>query len=358
MKSEFRVTKVSVGTGPAIHASYDQCPESPDGTRVAYFQFDDEVPGPGKVIVADREGPARSVGNSPYGSGHVGARPVWLDDERLAYTIGGQGGPRVVLCRLFDNERRTMSGAVRTYSPVNSQALYSTEEYRCFGCRADEEAVFALDIESTEVHRLLSREAAVAAHPRRDEITDLESMRFARATWSPDGSRFFIVFHSADEAPGTPLHEARLKSLFLVDARAHHLRYFRECGEDPAWTPDGKALYMYVDLMDGEHAAVVYPADGSGAGPLLHKGPGRHGSLSPDGEYFLSELIDVPEPGSVSIVRYEVGTEKPEPLAVFSAVGTMAERGCHVHPVWSRDGSRVYFNCDEGGMPQLYAVDL
>jgi Tol biopolymer transport system component len=31
---------------------------------------------------------------------------------------------------------------------------------------------------------------------------------------------------------------------------------------------------------------------------------------------------------------------------------------CHPHPVWSRDGRRVYFNAADAGAPQVYAIDL
>jgi len=45
-------------------------------------------------------------------------------------------------------------------------------------------------------------------------------------------------------------------------------------------------------------------------------------------------------------------------LARFATPDTTHETGVHPHPVWSRDGERVYFNVAETNVPHLYAIDL
>ncbi len=62
--------------------------------------------------------------------------------------------------------------------------------------------------------------------------------------------------------------------------------------------------------------------------------------------------------GEGAIVLLDVKSGGEEELVGMKLPDTTHETGCHPHPVWSRDGSRVYFNSTDCGTAQLYAVDL
>ena len=69
-----------------MHGYMDICPASPNAEKIAYFEFEDKVPGWGRVVVARRDGSNPIyVSERIKGHDHDGARQQWIDDDQLIY---------------------------------------------------------------------------------------------------------------------------------------------------------------------------------------------------------------------------------------------------------------------------------
>jgi len=94
-------------------------------------------------------------------------------------------------------------------------------------------------------------------------------------------------------------------------------------------------------------------------GKLIQKLAGytNHATLSPNGKWIVSDIIYQSDP--VKVLLYETGKLEPhaEP-AVFPPGDLVWKRYCHVNPLFSRDGRRVYFPRFHNGTMQGVVVDI
>ena len=369
METDKTLYRVSDGTGPSVHACYDICPESPDGTRVVYFRFENDAPGPGDIVLHERQaGGHHTIGRSPRGTTHAGARQQWADPERVLWSEVDVVGPHVMVYALPGDTLQPLDGACDTVSAEHNRTLYHSSLLREFGWDPSEEAVWSLDLATGNVDTFIIREQALEAHPHVDGLVP-EQMRFWHSRWSPDGSQLFVVFTNTLAASDNPGEVPQVTSLMLADADGTNLRYLWPCGEDPTWTPDGRSIHAheYGPLRPeagnppaghsreerGEQILVMRPLDGSEP-TVLQRGPGRHSSLCPHGSRLITEVV---QQDTAEIRLYEAPGDEPENYEVLVSYAAQ-KTGIHGHPAWSRDGERVYFNGRREGTVQLYCVEI
>jgi len=349
MESDRQVTQIS-GDAPAIHAYYDLCPESPDGQWVVYFEFAGDVPGAGRIVVAHPDGSdARVVGEAPSGSAHNGALQQWASDQHVVFSPPGEGPATSVITSVGGGAPREVPGAVRMVHPQGGVALASP------GRPAD--AVWLIDLKGGEARTLLSVEDALAVHPQAESIEKPEVMIFMNSKWSPDGRRFLTVFNNEGYRRRHP-ELRRVKSLLTAEADGTHLRYLKEFGHHPMWSPDGSFVHSYDPRDQGGQELVAKGLDGREAKTMLRGALGVHGTLSVDRRRLITDVYDWPEAGRAAILRYDLTTGDYEVLVRMALPDTTHKTGCHPHPVFSRDRKRVYFNSTDSGVPRLCAIEL
>jgi hypothetical protein len=358
MNSDHRITMVSPADVPAIHSYFDLPPESPDGSRVVYFAFLEGPPGLGRVTVAARDGGrARAFDPPVSGSAHHAVLQQWIDDDSIAYSVMTDQGPATEVVTLGDGGRRRLDRSIRMFSPASGMGLCDVSAARALGLAA-EEAIHLVNPRSGEVRRLFTRDEVFAAHPWRDTFSDLEHVHFQNSKWSPDGARFFTVYTNESylRAGG---EATRMKSLIVGDAAdGYRPRYLAEFGHHPMWAHDGSFVYAYTRPAEGGQDLTAFPLDGSAPRTLAAKVPGIHATLSPDGRSALTDAFGRPEPGMACVLLLDLASGSARELVTMKAPDTTHGTGCHLHPVWSRDGGRVYFNSNDSGVSHLYALDL
>ena len=123
----------------------------------------------------------------------------------------------------------------------------------------------------------------------------------------------------------------------------------------------GKRIYLKTPLggefpMNYRSNGTV-DADGKAKRKISDHGWG-HPSYSPDGSLICTDLIAGKGRGGVYLIEPRTG--KPKKLCNAPTIQEYkaVTGSCHQHPVWSRDGKSIIFDCNQSGTSQIYQVFL
>ncbi len=363
MESDLTVTQISAPAAPAIHAYYDLCPESPDGQWVSYFEFAGEVPGPGRIVIARPDGSGRrTVAEAAFGNAHAGALQQWVDAETIAFHAHGTDA--TVLASIRTGRTRTVPGAVRMVAPAGDVAITFRHRLHSHVPAGLPRTVWLTELAGGRIRELFTVADALAVHPRSREIDRPDCLGFMNTKWAPDGSRFFVVFNNERYRRSHP-ELPSIKSVLVAEADGTGLRFAKDISHHPMWAPDGSFVYSHDRPPQGGHHLIATPLEGSAPFPLVSDSPGVHAALSRDGSRVIMDAFNWPRPGRGAVIAYDLPggaggppADRPQALAAVGAPDTTHETGCHIHPVWSRDQRRIYFNTNETGRPAVHAIDL
>ncbi|MCB1121940.1 MAG: hypothetical protein KJT03_10350, partial [Verrucomicrobiae bacterium] len=359
----YSIRQISVGTAPAMHAYMDICPESPNGDLITYFEFEDKIPGWGRVAVANRDGSdVRYVSDRVRGGDHDATRQQWIDDEHLIYGIEDEEWS--VIVNLKDKTTRKVQGSIGMVSEINGKGLtHNNFPPSKYGKNGRPSEVMIMNLEKGTLQVLLNQDEMIPMHPRRDIITDPKWKGmgvFKHPKWSPDGKQFFWVYMLEIKGTDTKL----VKSALLADQHGKNIRYVSEVGQHPMWSGN-ENLVSYIRQEGFEHRdnptaqdVTLHALDGRGDHVLIPNALGILGSLSPDGKLFASDIHDWPEKGRHAVILYDVASGNYRVLVHMRAGVDDPENAMHPHPSWSRDGKGIYFNASDAGASRVYFADL
>ncbi|OGF17287.1 MAG: hypothetical protein A2W00_14125 [Candidatus Eisenbacteria bacterium RBG_16_71_46] len=204
--------------------------------------------------------------------------------------------------------------------------------------------LYLVDAETGRFGRPITK-TAVDPH-----FQSLEFINSAGA-WSPDGKRLALAAVSGGHAVLTVMD--------VASGRREKEVRFKDLGEilGPTWSPDGKriafsALRCGVTdlwLLDLETAKSRRLTDDS----WTEIEP----AWSPRGDRiaFVTDRTSAP-PLEQATVRYTLALIDPETAAIDTLHGF--DRGKHIDPQWSADGSSLYFVSDPDGISNIYRLRL
>jgi TolB protein len=147
----------------------------------------------------------------------------------------------------------------------------------------------------------------------------------------------------------TPGTERRTYRLIVADADGENPRIMVESAEpimSPAWSPDGRQI-AYVSFENRRSEIFVQDLK-SGTRKRVSARPGVNGApaFSPDGKTLAVALSR--QDGNLDIYAVDIASQGVTRLTTGAAIDT--------EPVWSLDGSQIYFTSDGTGGPQVYRV--
>lgn len=330
----------------ALHYYFHQSPESLDGQRVAYSSLrtnDSET----DVFICAPDGSDQRKIATVKGkvSTHMGAAPFWLGASVLAFT---EGGDRVHIIDLAAGTTRVVAGAISDYSPANGQI--------CFRINQGESdslvpGIYVLDpnrgVSTLVVGRADVKEFATAMKVTRA----VELWRFDHPLWSPDGKRMIFELKTG------PASRSMDDFLLVADANGSRRSLFGHKPMHPGWWNDN-LIFGHDWAHRNDKNFKLWTPEGHITTTVA--GEGCHGAVSPDREWIATESWYATDPIVLRLFR----RGQTQPAAILYVQKERSRElwtmRTHLHPAFSRDGRRVYFNAWPAGAkgPQVMAVDI
>ena len=173
---------ISPENDDAVISYFQQCPESPDGKKVAFTIFCS--PDSMELMVKNRDdGKLTSIAKVRGQHRHSGTHPVWADNETVIY--GSSTEYEVYRHNIKTGEvRKFRGGQISDYSPLNNKVLLINNNEK-FG----KVGIYVLDVKNGDTKCLISRDDIA---PLKDEIgtkNPVEYWRLDHPYWSPDGKK-------------------------------------------------------------------------------------------------------------------------------------------------------------------------
>jgi hypothetical protein len=357
-RSGVQVRQVAPQAGRhTIHSYFNVCPESPDGRYVLYYASTTPEGYEGEIRVLERA----------TGTETVLARGVHVEDaHRSACQQWAHGGKKAVFHDLRDGRwvvvAVDMETAGETILAFDRQLGFgsATEVWApIIGCHwnpAGHNDLELVNVETGDI-RTPVKIKQVAAECREwmsKEFGDREISIYAPVI-SPDGKRVFFKVAAASgnndfQSPDASHREGKI----VCDIESGRvLHQFTQWGH-PSWHPDCKRIFekgnILIDSQTG-HSENCLPLTQS-----------DHPSYSPMGDLFVTDgkvlSADNPKPGEWGIVvACPASNEYVIADRFDNSKGAKSWRKNHPHPVFSRDGRRIYFNVNKDEWTRLHVAE-
>lgn len=351
MKTQHQIE--TLAAAPSLHTYFDVVPESPDGERVVYFQFDGKPLTDGRVMICPRDGGSAVEITRCLGIPHSGAKQGWLDNDHVYFTSDSE----IYIATAAGKVLQRFPGAINTFCPTTQRGICSSKNWLGANRPPKESAVYRIDIRDESLHELIDLDQAWEVVAARMDLTGVsrEFLYFKNSKWAPGGKRWFTVFtnEKTDTNENTAPDQPRVKVLIVADDDGGNVRFVGEFGHHPKWSPDGSFIYAYA----GGNGLITAWDPNTGESRELCRMPGEgHPSLHPNGRWMVTDVYTDDE-----VIVYWQDIESGETEEIHRAPHPRiawqtqhpVRQVCHAHPVWSHDGQRIYFNVAVGDFPEL-----
>ena len=338
--------RISPEGARAVHFYFQQCPESPDGKRVVYTVFGKR--GAAEAYISDRDGGnARSVGSVAHAQRHTGADTTWIDNQRVAFCDAKLHQVHIV--NVDTGDTRITTGGIEQYSPENGKIVF------CSRGGALPMGIYSLGVESGECKTLIDLETVRPFAKDMDKPYDPKLWKLDHPYWSPNGKRIEFVIKAEGWKPKTKPHAF----VFYCNADGSDIRYISPKPMHVQWW-DNDSIFGHDDWDAVDKNLRRWDLDGKMVEHVA--GYGCHGAVSPDKQWIVTESWYSSDP--IVLRLYRRG-QTSGGRVLYVQPGTVDGENfwklrAHMHPAFSRDGKRVYFNAipPNAGGSKVFALDL
>jgi Tol biopolymer transport system component len=278
---------------------------------------------------------------------HSGTHPVWADDEILIY-----GSPSEY--EIYHHNIKTgaimkyAGGQISDYSPVNNKLLYINKNIE-----KEKIGIYALDFSTNTSTCLVTREEVALLKEKIGTKNPVEHWRLDHPYWSPDGKKInFQIKTFKDKS----LREHDY--IFYTDEYGKDIHYIGLKPMHVQWW-DNNSVFGHDWQDKKDYHMRRYDLEGTMLEEIT--GPGCHGAVSPNRSWVVTESWYGSDP--IKVFLYKRGETNPVKLifqqpAVVNGIKFWEVRS-HIHPAFSRDGKKVYFNGQgSDGKSKVWCYDL
>lgn len=335
----------------AVIAYFQQFPDSPDGKKMVFtiFKENDKM----DVVVKDLKTDEIFTVNTVNGTNrHSGAHPIWIDDSTLAYESGKDSIIYIHNINL-GNIDQYKGSQISDYSSINNKLLYKTK-----GKKNSDKQLYILDLNTKTTKSFIGIDDVL---PFKDQIgTSIpqEGWNFDHPLWSPDAKKLMFTIKAKIRGKNGEKKKTE-EYLFFADADGSNITFFGPRPMHEQWW-DNETFYGYRVGKGAKHHMDLYDLHGN----IVKKditGHGNHGTVSPDREWIVTDTWYRTDPIKVNI--YKKGQTNPTKL-LFQQPNIINGKNfwdvhSHIHPAFSRDGKKVYFNgMSDDGLSKVWCYDL
>ncbi|OQB15595.1 MAG: hypothetical protein BWY15_00307 [Firmicutes bacterium ADurb.Bin193] len=345
--------KVSIGGAMASEVGYyGTCPESPDGSKIAYVVYDEKPPEnsfpSGSLYICNSDlTDHKKIRDIASISWHDGACVLWIDNNTLAYMDKARGNETYIINTNGD----VLYGPIQGYighGDIPNGLLPLMVDKRTFpnGSNLGPNGVYVFkDGVVTQVADL--KKDIGQLKPRLAGGKNPDDWYIYHAQFSTDGTYMAIRLDT-----GIPLKEKYLISFKSdgTDIRLFEWNYLHQ-----QWYDDSTVYGHDCDWNEKPMFQAKRWDRDSNCIEIL-AGVGNHMGISPDRKYFVSETQYLTNP--VVMRLYRVGNTTPLAILMSEPAGFIWDMRTHVNPSFSRDGKKVYFNKPVGDTIHVYRADI
>lgn len=345
--ADLAVHRVSApGLAHALHFYFQQSPESPDGRLVVYNALHVEQ-GATDVFICAPDGSGQrkiaTVNGKP--NMHTGVASLWLDSRTVAFVAGGD---RVHLIDVISGSERVVSGAIGDLCATTGLVAFRINRGESSTL---EPGIYVLDVKQGQSRRLFGAEDVQRFAAAMNVTRPAVEWRFDHPLWSPDGRQLIFELKTGAKSRSTE------DFLLVANASGTDLRLFGLKPMHPGWW-NNELVFGHDWAHEDDKVFKLWTLDGKISETAA--GVGCHGAVSPDREWIATESWYRADPIVLRLFR----RGETQPTAVLFTQEQHSkeiwEMRTHVHPAFSRDGKRVYFNAWPAGAPgpQVMSVDI
>lgn len=397
------VYRLTQPPGEHKHAYHVYCPWSPDGRHLLFARYD-RVRTEAEICVMDAStGTVHSVGQTCRWECHNAARQQWLGntgklifpvqtiEERQSEGGGSEGaescGTRFSICDPDGSGREELriQKAVTAFicTPEGSAAVGGTLLDELFPddgiAPRHDKGLWRIDTRTGEQQLILSIERCLELIPDGAGLAQ-NHLYMKMFVVHPRTNRIlFNLTNTFWELDGV---EPVVRRIMSVGLDGSNPRYIGSIAHHPNWHPiDDKVVANAYDCNNALRF-VLYPGDGNGLVDYVPQTKGAgHPTFSPDGRWLCTDaagedgsqvIFCDPVTGQRTIAAichgkggsyrsFAAVRQRPAGESVMAALKRSASGGqtwqTQCHPAWSRDGSAVLINLDQGDGSQLYVID-
>lgn len=358
-RKNVKVVPVSLHNQHSIHAYFNSCPESPDGRWVLFYASTTADGHEGEIRIVERA----------TGKEKVLARGVAVEDaHRAACQQWVSGGRRVVFHNLLKSgESVVLCVDVET---AQERVLARGRQVGFGQPDADVVPIYGPHWSPGDYHDLELLNVATGTITKTPLTADL--VKKAYPDWtarqfgdrqlsvyipmlSPDLTRVFFKMATPAGGDVRSSKASVREGLLIYDLKTSRLLPMRERWGHPAWGPDSRHIINVPGIVIDSDTGKVQPI------PNCPKLPGSHPSFAPDGRLFTSDCLASAFGGKAGWWSVGVGDMKTGEFVVLhtfdNAKGARSWRVSHPHPVFSRDGRRLYFNVSADDWTRLHVAE-
>ena len=332
-----------------MHAYFDMSPWSPDGSKIVFSSSPAGKDGgwrDGKVNLMDADGTnIRCLADAPGICSQIDTNLTkWAGDGKSVYFFTydqRRMHSEFLLRRVFLDRRPpsvldTLSGPGKVVG-IGNFYLWNVSEATGRLLSTDSSGLYSYAADGSDKQQLASLEEIKAGSPTKGKNPPRRELWHGK--WNADGSKCLVVLH------GQGCHE-----IHVVNADGSDLHFCSNFGGHPIWHPKENRI---LSCTGGKLCLV--DADGKGKQIVSSFGTG-HPSYNPDGNLICTDTIGGKGKGYVYLVDPKTGKQRKLCNAPTLSKYKPVSGSCHPHPVWSRDGKSIIFECNQSGTAQLYQV--